>query len=80
MFNQTGWFLWTDYRLRISFVLLKTTWSTCEELRHVWRRVRSAGRARTGHSHHSVEVDSEIHVVIMEKSIGVLVLSHPEEG
>lgn len=29
-------------------------------------------------THHPVEIDSEVHVVIMEKGISVLVLSHTE--
>lgn len=61
------------------------TWSTCEEhtvivklyVKNQWElKVHVYWLLTTAQTYHSVEVDSEIHVVIMEKGIGVLVLSH----
>lgn len=35
MFDQTVWFLRTGCSLRITPFLLKKTWSTCDELKHM---------------------------------------------
>lgn len=62
-------FLRTGFSWRSTSFFSKQRGSTCEELAGVWEN-----------THHSVEVDSEIHVVVMEEGISVLVLAQPAEG